>query len=327
MTAPTSGINALIDLAADFGLTPEAIGLTPAVFSGSRSTSGRRRSKADITALKSTLFTLIREDRPMTVRQVFYRLVSMGAIGKSEAEYKGTVVRLLTKMRLDGDLPFDWIADQTRWMRKPTTHGSLAKCLERTAEAYRRSLWDDQDVYVEIWLEKDALAGVLYRETAKWDVPLMVTRGYPSLSYLHSAAESIAEEGKPAYLYYFGDHDPSGVDISRHTEERIRELAGDAEIHFERVAVNLEQIEDWDLPTRPTKKTDSRSKSFVGGSVEVDAIPPDELRSLARECIERHIDADKLAATKLIEAQERETLRSVAIAHSEDDDEDWPCAE
>ncbi|MGE5756176.1 MAG: hypothetical protein ACM35G_10755, partial [Planctomycetaceae bacterium] len=127
----------------------------------------------------------------MTIRQLFYRLVSLGTIAKTEAEYKATVVRLMGEMRRAGDVPFGWIADNTRWMRKPATHSSLNGFLRRSAETYRRAIWDNQDAYVEVWLEKDALAGVLIDVTAPWDVPLMVTRGYASLSYLHGAAEII----------------------------------------------------------------------------------------------------------------------------------------
>jgi hypothetical protein len=248
----------------------------------------------------------------MTVRQVFYRMVVQEVIAKLESEYKSTVVRLLTDMRLAGEIPFRWIADNTRWMRKPRTYSDVEQALRRTAETYRRSVWDNQDVYVEIWLEKDALAGVLYEVTQEWDVPLMVTRGYASLSYLHGAAEAIAAEGKPAFLYYFGDYDPSGLDITRSVEARLREFAPDAEIHFQRVAVTAAQIEEWSLPTRPTKQTDSRSKGFEGESVEVDAIPPDDLRNLVRQCIEQHVDAQALAVMQTAEQSEREILEKMA---------------
>src|SRR5262249_28588791 len=153
--------------------------------------------------------------------------------------------------------------------------------LRLTAQTYRRAVWDTQASYVEIWLEKDALAGVLYDVTEEWDVPLMVTRGYASLSFLHSAAETISSHSKPTYLYYFGDHDPSGLDITRAVEQGIRQFAPNADITFERVAVNPDQIEGMGLPTRPTKASDSRSKGFEGESVEVDAISPDDLRRLA----------------------------------------------
>jgi hypothetical protein len=180
-----------------------------------------------------------------------------------------------------------------------------------TAQTYRRALWDSQKVYVEIWLEKEALAGVLYGVTAEYDVPLMVTRGYPSLSYLYSAADQMSEEDRPCYVYYFGDHDPSGLDISRKVEQDLRGFAPDVDLYFERVAVTPEQIEEWELPSRPTKKTDTRAKHFTGDSVEVDAIPPAQLRQLARDCIERHIDKRLLKRTQTVEAAERDTLETI----------------
>lgn len=278
----------------------------------SRSIRRPRRSASDIESLKSALRDIVRENRPMTVRQVFYQAVTCGLIDKSQAAYKGTIIRLLKEMRLDGEIPFSWIADNTRWMRKPRTYKGLADCLGNMQKYYRRNLWESQEDYVEIWLEKDALSGVLYEVTSEWQVPLMVTRGYPSLSFLASAAETIEAIGKPAFLYYFGDHDPSGVDIPRNVEDRLNEFALCADITFECVAVTPEQIKEWSLPTRPTKRTDSRAKSFEGESVEVDAIPPEKLRQLARDCILPHLDDDELERSHVIERAERETLAEVA---------------
>lgn len=268
----------------------------------------RRRTKADMAAIKETMLAILAEDQPMTVRQVFYRLVSIGAVDKTEAEYKSTVCRLLTEMRLDGNIPFHWIADSTRWMRKPRTHDDLGDLMEETARLYRRKLWNDQDVYCEIWLEKEALAGVLLDVTDKWDVPLLVTRGYPSISFLHSAANGIALQGKPTFIYYFGDHDPSGIDIQRNVTERLHEFAPDALIDVERVAVTPDQIEEWSLPLRPTKKSDTRAKNFQGGSVEVDAILPTKLRELAEEHIEQHVDERQLRVTYEAERSEQSIL-------------------
>jgi hypothetical protein len=279
----------------------------------SRSIKRSRRTRVEIEDLKSNLYAVVEENQPMTVRQVFYQMVSRGLIEKTEAEYKNTVVRLLTDMRISGELPFGWIADNTRWQRKPLTFSSMEAAIRRTAECYRRSLWDDQEVHVEIWLEKDALSGVLYEETASWDVPLMVTRGYPSVSYLYEAAEAIGYNGKPAHLYYFGDYDPSGLDISRNVEERLREFAPDAEIEFTRVAVTPDQVVSMGLPTRPTKKTDSRSKNFgTDESVEVDAIPPKTLRLMVSSCITQHIDRRALEVTQLAEAEEQKALELLA---------------
>jgi hypothetical protein len=275
---------------------------------GSRPIKRTRRTKADIRRLRFLLYATLHEHHPMTVRQVFYQMVSQGYIDKTEQEYKNAVGRQLVDMRVVGEIPFDWIADNTRWMRKPRTYSSMEQALYQTAQTYRRALWDTQSVYVEVWTEKDALAGVLMEETEPWDVPLMVAKGFSSVSYLYEAAESIKAQAKPAYLYYFGDHDPSGVHIDRAIERRLREFAPGAEICFRRVAVTPDQIALWDLPTRPTKRSDSRSKNFDGDSVEVDAIPPDHLQRLVRECIQQHVDDEQLAVVRVAELSERQVL-------------------
>ncbi|RIK78509.1 MAG: hypothetical protein DCC67_11475 [Planctomycetota bacterium] len=262
-------------------------------------------------AIRDAIYAVVEQYRPMTVRQVFYQLVSRGVIEKTEAQYKTTVCRLLVEMRREGQIPYSWIADNTRWMRKPNTYSSLSEMLSLTQETYRRAVWDNQDAYVEIWLEKEALAGVLVDVTSKWDVPLMVTRGYPSLSYVYSAAKAIEAQDKPAYLYYFGDRDPSGVDIDRFVAQQIGEIAPDVELYFERVAVTRSQISELELPTRPTKQSDSRSKNFAGESVEVDAIDPDTLRDLCESCITDHIDHDAYERLLAVEAAERDTLASM----------------
>jgi hypothetical protein len=145
--------------------------------------------------LRAALYDIVATAAPMSVRQVFYQAVSRGLIAKTEAEYKNTVCRLLSEMRLEGEMPYGWIADGTRWQRKPVTHSGLEAALGSIHRTYRRSLWDNQSAYIEVWLEKEALAGVVYDATAQYDVPLMVTRGYPSLSFLANAAEDIEAEG------------------------------------------------------------------------------------------------------------------------------------
>ena len=278
------------------------------VYESSPTKRRRRRTAADIDVIRQSIYNTLHTDHPMTVRQVYYQLVSQGVIAKTESEYKQTVCRLLVQMRKDNLIPFDWIAENTRWMRKPTTYESLGDMLRITRDTYRRALWANQDAYVEVWLEKDALAGVVIEETVPWDVPLMVTRGYPSLSFLYSAAEVIAAHDKPTYLYYLGDWDPSGVDIPRKVEAGIREYAPDVDLYFERIAVNEDQITLMNLPTRPTKKSDSRARRFTGESVEVDAIPPDKLRSLVRMNISQHINFVALKSLEAAEESERELL-------------------
>ena len=145
-----------------------------------------------------------------------------GIVEKSEAGYTKVQTDLVL-MRRAGDLPYQWLADNTRWQRKPRSFESVADALKQTAQFYRKALWADADAYVEIWLEKDALSGVILPVTAEFDVPLMVARGYASLSFLHSAAEYINELVVPTHVYHLGDFDPSGVNAGEKIEETLQE--------------------------------------------------------------------------------------------------------
>jgi hypothetical protein len=262
---------------------------------------------------KKDLLGIIEPMQPMTVRQVFYQAVSRGLIDKTESEYQATICRLLLQMRREGLLPHDWIADGTRWMRKPKTFSSLMSMMRQSHRAYRRAIWDDQHVYVEFWCEKDAIAGILSDVTFKWDVPLMAARGFSSETFLYSAATNISYEGKPAFIYHFGDRDPSGVLIDKQIERGLRRYAPDSEITFKRVAVTEEQIEQYGLPTRPTKrKGNTHAKNFKGESIEVDAIDADRLRELAEECIVAHVDQAIYGRMLQVEKAERETLLTIA---------------
>jgi hypothetical protein len=243
----------------------------------------------------------------MTVRQVFYQAAVRGLVEKAESGYSKVQTDLVL-LRRSGAMPYGWLADSTRWERKPITFDGVEEALRDTARFYRKSLWTDADAYVEVWLEKDALAGVVYPITEMFDVPLMVARGYASLSFLHSAAEYINALDVPTYIYHLGDFDPSGVNAGEKIEETLREMAPDAEIIFERLAVTGEQITEWNLPTRPTKTKDTRAKGFGDTSVELDAIEPEMLRGLVQVAIERHLPRKQFEILKVAEQSEREII-------------------
>jgi len=272
----------------------------------------RRATKQEMADRKSGLFDIVSEGQPMTVRQVFYQATVRDLVEKDERGY-AKVQRMLVQMRLEKSIPFHWITDNTRWQRKPTTYDSIADALAETARFYRRNLWRDAEVYVEIWLEKDALAGVIFPVTAEYDVPLMVARGFSSISFLHSAAQDINEDGRPAFIFHLGDFDPSGVAAAEHIRDNLRRFAPRSEIHFERLGVTLDQIREWKLPSRPTKSSDTRAKKFGhASSVELDAIHPENLRQLVRDVIERHLPSDQLAILRVAETSERQLLTSIA---------------
>jgi hypothetical protein len=273
-------------------------------------TNGGRATQQQMQARRIALWMLTQEFQPATVRQIFYQATVHGIVAKTEAGYD-QIQRCLVDLRLNCNMPFDWIVDNTRWMRKAASYTSLEEMLRIGAETYRRAVWADADCYVEVWCEKDALAGVLMPVTSEFDVPLMVARGYSSITFLKDSAEIIEARGKPAFIYHFGDWDPSGQDAADNIERRLREFAPDAEIYFRKIAVTPAQIAQWDLPTRPTKASDSRSVRWAGGdSVELDAIDPNRLRDLVRACIEQHIDQHKLVILRAAEASERALLRA-----------------
>jgi hypothetical protein len=193
-----------------------------------------RATKAEVERRRSDLYEIVEAMRPMTVRQVFYQATVRPIVEKTEAGYDKVQVDL-PLLRRAGVLPYRRLAGNTiipGGSGKPTTFDSIEQALEETAQLYRKALRADADCYVEILLEKDALAGVVIPVTSMFDVPLMVSRGYAILSFLHSAAEYIAEVDKPTYIYHLGDFDPSGVHAGEKIEETLQALAPLAEGHF-----------------------------------------------------------------------------------------------
>jgi hypothetical protein len=277
----------------------------------------RRRTRAEMDRIRDAMVSLATENHPLTVRQLFYLMVSAGVIEKTEAEYKRTVIRLALDLRRSADVPWHWVVDRTRWFFKAKTFDSLADALEESARLYRRSLWTDADRRVQVWCESMSVAGIIDSETGRWDVPLYPGKGYSSHDFLRSAARDIADEGIDTVVYLLGDYDSSGRDIIRFVSKALREYADEVDpsvnIDFQTVAVTERQIAEWSLPSHPAKKTDSRHGRYqIDHAVELEAIPPDRLRSIVRECISQHIDPDALRRLKEVEAAERDTLLAIA---------------
>lgn len=277
-----------------------------------------RRTNAELKALDEAIVAAIEEDWPVSLRGVYYRVVSAGAAPKTEAAYK-VVGRQLLKLRRAGVVSNRWITDGTRLIRRPASWDGLEDCLRDTAGFYKRDLWRKQRVEVMVFTEKDAISGILYPVTSRWDLPLGVLKGYASETFAYIVAEEIIDahkRGKCVFLYQFGDHDPSGVDAWENFVEKVsafvEERCGWCGAVFERLAVTPQQIIELNLPTRPTKKSDTRAKSFVGESVEVDAVPAPVLRQMCEEAIAQHIDAEALRITQIAENDERRILERIA---------------
>lgn len=273
---------------------------------------GNRLQRKTAALWLATLRLLDRDGVPTTTRHLFYGLEGLGYVRKSDAGYNSVCYHVL-QMRRRGVIPYGFIADNTRQRRKPATFGGLDAYLHYGAQAYRRALWDTEADYVEVWTEKDAIAGVLSDVTTAWDVPLMVVRGFVSETFAYEAADEImaqTDRGKTAHLYYFGDWDPSGLAISADIERKLRDFG--AAFTFTRLAVTQEQIEGLRLPTRPVKRTDSRAKNWAGACVEVDAIPSRTLRELCEGAIMAHIDPVQVERLQETEKAERRTLELMA---------------
>jgi predicted acyl esterase len=189
----------------------------------------------------------------------------------------------------------------------------IADALRRTRETYRRDLWATQPYYTEVWIEKDAIAGVIADVTREFGVPLFVCRGFASLSSLYSASvtfKEVQQQGKAVVIYHCADYDPSGH-AAADAIERTFEEDFDCAVNFERIAILPEHIEEFDLPTRPTKESDSRSRNWTGSEcVELDSMPPAELRGLVEDAITSRIDSHEWKQIKKIEREEQKTMET-----------------
>ena len=286
-----------------------------------------RRTKAEVAEVRAVILDVLKADHPQTVRQVFYQLVVRDAIEKTEKEYQNTAIRLLSEMRLAGEVPWSWIVDESRRTRGTQTFESVADALRDTASCYRRSALRNCDAYIEIWCEKEALSGIIWDVASDYDVPVVVSKGMPSLTQVYGSFGNIkraARVGKTSYLYQFGDHDPTGCLIPKSIEARLQEFCR-YNCPFpvvERIALTEEQIGEHRLPTRPTKRDGNKhAKNFHGDSVELDALPSADLRNLVRDCITRHISEHQLEVLRASEESERDFLYQLADERAEDEED------
>jgi len=273
----------------------------------------RRRATADEMEERAQfLISYAREHHPVTVRGLYYQAEVAGVPGidKTENSYNKVQHQVL-ELRRQGRLSYRWIADATRWQRRPRTFDSWQDALTETAHFYRRSLWQDAAENVEIWVEKDALAGVINDVTNEYDVPLMVSRGFTSETFAYEAVNAYANSGRPLVVYALYDFDRSGADASRSLREKLFRFGIERGVivSFHMLGLTLNQVRDWNLPTRPHKRATTADQRWPHPyACELDAIPPDDLRTLVREAIEQHLPADELARLLRIEDAERETL-------------------
>jgi hypothetical protein len=263
----------------------------------------------------------------LTIRQLYYQFVSRDWLANNEKNYK-RLIGIMTDARLGGFIDWDAIEDRTRNLSGLTTYSSPQDLIDTASSGYVRDLWADQDFRVEVWIEKEALSGVFAQICRQLRVDFMSCRGYMSLSEMRTAGVRMklrrrgidpfsGEPGKRQknVVLHFGDHDPSGMDMSR-VNERDLEMFSEGPVLFRRVALNMDQIEQYDPPPNPCKLTDSRSGGYVeefgDESWELDALNPRTLRDLVSANVREFRNETRWKAAVAEEATERAQLKQVA---------------
>lgn len=278
----------------------------------------KRRTKTQIEQLDKQIIEVLKADQPQSVRHVFYRMTDPRlpeSVPKTEQGYQ-QVQRRISELRRSGFIAYDWITDATRRGYFVNTFSDGADFIERMAGLYRSNLWADTSRYVEVWCESRSIAGVIENECERLAVSLYPAGGFSSITLAYQAAQSINRETnygeRPAEIIYIGDYDPAGVLIDKSIESELRNhLDPDVVMNFDLIAITPEQIEVYDLPTKPRKKT-GRRVLHITETVEAEAMPASELRARLVSNIEIYIPEGALQAAKVAEQSEREGLQRMA---------------
>jgi len=263
---------------------------------------------------------ILNEQQPMTLRQLYYQLVSRQALKNRISEYK-KLCRVIRDARKDGSIPWDWLEDRLRRPREVAMWDNLQEVLEDVKNSYRLNVWRFQSTYIEIWLEKDALSGVFETILQDYGVTLNVGRGYDGWSSIYEAARRLMGQAQPPEILYFGDFDPSGEDMMRSLEERLLFFYDTPETRavfptFTKCALTPEDIARYNLPPDPAKRSDTRAAAFIEQhgdvSVELDALPAAVLRDRIRTEIETRLNLEALDECRRLQAvHEAEMLRII----------------
>lgn len=290
----------------------------------------------------------------LTLRQLYYQFVARGLIANKQTEYKrlGSIVN---DARLAGLLDWNYIVDRTRNLSDLAHWDNPAEIVAAIASQFRLARWDRQPVRVEVWVEKEALAGVVQRVCQRLDVPFFACRGYVSQSESWAAGQRVGRyvrSGQRVVILHLGDHDPSGIDMTRDNSERLldfvlkdhvrgagrsmiasevgRDMAkvfylqldyeGQMPVEVKRIALNMDQVEEYEPPPNPAKLTDSRVAGYLDRfgdqSWELDALPPDVLARLIEDEVEVLRD-ENLWSEAAAEEEEHRELLGLASTH-------WP---
>jgi hypothetical protein len=253
----------------------------------------------------------------LTLRQLYYQFVSRGFIANRDSEYK-RLGSLINDARLAGLIDWGHIVDRTRHMRQNSHWSEPSSIIESAAASYANDKWAGQTYRPEVWIEKDALVVLVQGVCETLDVPYFSCRGYTSQSEMWSAAQRLLAHrkcGQMPCIIHLGDHDPSGKDMTRDIQDRLELFTGDS-IEVDRIALNWDQIEQYNPPPNPAKISDTRADAYIAEfgseSWELDALEPAVLSALVERAIEGIRDDKAWSNAVVQEEQGRHLLKSVA---------------
>lgn len=237
----------------------------------------------------------------LTLRQLYYQFVSRAIIANKDTEYK-RLGSIINDARLAGMLDWNFIVDRTRSLKENSHWQAPADIIRSAAMSFAVDKWSNQPKRVEVWIEKDALVGVIAQICGRLDVPYFSCRGYTSQSEMWSAGQRLlnyGRKGQEVVILHLGDHDPSGIDMSRDIEDRLRMFTGDGKLirmSIHRIALTWDQIEQYRPPPNPAKITDSRAAGYIEKygyeSWELDALEPTVLSDLIDLHVKDNRDED-----------------------------------
>ena len=249
----------------------------------------------------------------LTLRQLYYQLVATAVIPNSGKSYKA-LGQTVSRARLAGLIDWSSIEDRSRLLRSPLQFSSVEHLMEVALRSFRLDRWKNQPYYLEVWCEKDALSGVLEPICHDEHVHFMATKGYTSQSAMYDAAKRFIKaekHGQNSVLLYFGDLDPSGEDMVRDIRDRLEDFGADVEVR--KLALTIEQVNQYDPPPNPAKQTDTRAEAYIAQygdeSWELDALSPPVLVNLLEDAIADYRDEFDYFKTIKLEAILKHKLR------------------
>lgn len=261
-----------------------------------------------------------RQGYELTLRQVYYQLVARGYIPNNERSYKN-LGNLINDGRLAGLIDWYAIVDRTRNLRKNSHWDCPEDVIASAKYSYMLDRWKDQPNYVEVWVEKDALIGIVSKICNELDVPHFSCRGYTSQSEMWSAAQRFIRQDwrDSRTIIHLGDHDPSGIDMTRDIQERL-EMFG-ADVNVKRVALTMEQIETFNPPPNPTKLTDARASGYIAEygheCWELDALEPKVITDLIRREVNELVDFSLFREVEVKEDADKDNIQEICDRYSE----------